>query len=78
MPRLLKALGPPPVKKLVEDIPDNYLIIIEHSSLLYMIEKYGANKSKMNKALAFIALGVGWEYLVQYAIHGQQAVGADA
>jgi len=79
MPRLAKAklFGEQPAK-LVENIDDKYLAVIEHSSLVYLIERYGGAKSRTHKVLSFIALGLAWEYAVAYAIHGQQKTGGDA
>jgi len=78
MPRLLKALGPREVQTSLENIDDKYLAVIEHSSLVYLIEAYGGSKSRMHKVASFIALGLGWEYMVSYLIHGQQRTGGDA
>ena len=78
MPRLAKSglLGDT-FRKPVENIPDGYLQVIEHGSLVYMIEKSMGGKSRMNKVASFIALGFAWEYLVQQLIASQKT-GGDA
>jgi len=79
MPRWVKngGLGES-ARKTVENIPDGYLIAIEHGSLLYAIEKYGSSKSKMNKALTFVAMASAWEYVVQNFLIESGRTGGDA
>ena len=78
MPRILKSgLAGSQAAKLVENIDDNYLEIVEHASLIFLIEKYMPNKSRTNKTLSFVALACAWEYVVSQLISGER-VGGDS
>ena len=56
MPRLLKYT----TNGIVDDIPDLALLVIEHTTLLYLIDQ---RFKGMNKYIAFAA-GAGYEVLI--------------
>jgi len=78
MPRLAKAgvLGEN-LRKPVAEVPDNVLIIAEYSGLFYIIDRYGANKSRLHKVVAFAAMAYGYEIVLQQLISGER-VGGDS
>ena len=57
MPRLLKYT----TNGIVDDIPDLALLVIEHTTLLYLIDQ---RFKGMNKYIAFAAAGAGYEVLI--------------
>ncbi len=57
MPRLIKYN----TSGIVDDVPDTALAVIEHTTLLYFVDK---RFSGMNKFIAFAVLGASYEMLI--------------
>ena len=57
MPRLIKYN----TTGIVDDVPDTALAVIEHTSLLYFVDR---RFSGMNKYIAFATAGAAYEMLI--------------
>ena len=78
MPIIAKAglLGKQ-AQNIFKDVDDDYLKVVEHGAILYMVENTMKSKSTMNKVLSFLVLSAGWEYISDQLVSAQRT-GGDA
>ena len=77
MPRLAKVglLGKN-LQRTFQDIDDRYLAVVEHATILSMIQRFHGDKSRMNQLFSFVVLCGGYEYLLTQVNQGEK-VGGD-